>query len=935
MGATQPRRSSRRTRRFERILVLFGQGCYAQAEEQARALLAHDPEWAPAAKALGTVLGGTGRDLEAVPLLRRAVEAQPEDPELHNNLGNCLARLGYLEEAAYHLDRALALAPKRAALWSNRAQIHLKAGELAEAEAACRRALTIDPALLETQLILAQFVCPPLDSPLVAELKAVLDDTGRAPEMRARAGFVLGKIYLEAGEDASALAAYHQGNALTVPLRPTNHQDRAPVLAAAARKMTLAFFDQRRHLGLADCRQPVLILGMPRSGKSLCESLLRGHSAVYAGGESDALYQSLQADGQSAEIYRLTDTELAHAHARRALATLPGQHAERVILTLPGHVWMLGLIGLLFPAAPLVFCYREPLDLGLSAYFKHFRTGHGYAYALEKLGREIRLTEAMMDHWQRVLPNPMLRIDYETLVQEPEQTARRLCAHIGLPWEDACLDGLRQEVPYSFALGPADSLDLALPMRTDFIGVSRRFAQALMPLKTAYEKTGQELLALTEPQRVSIRAVMEQATRALEQHNPYAAVNIAGRALLALPEHPGLRRLHAIACSLIGRDTMAVELLQGLLHEQPEDVGLWVNLIRAHLRAGALDAADRLLEHPPKKQVATQIVRQLQVESAVAAQTRNSQTFALAEAGLQDHPGDPEWISLTAALCPEPKRAKQLHQDALARAPNSVRWLRYAQVLEGSERRDALWQAASCKPLSREAYSAWQQLTDCLTEVNPPLGRLHHRLADIWARYDEDALEHSFGDFGLPYQSLEAIDLPGTRPTGERLRAYQLAKHLPPGARALDIGCNHGFLLLGLAEQLASAVGFDISRTCIEVGQEVADYLGAGHIQLQPQTFDEFLANPCEPFDLVIACAVHRWIGMPLEQFGQTLTGLTRPGGLVLIESQGRRDPAKIEEDFPEKLQVVIRTGFEVVHHGSICDDGINKRGYALLKRRD
>lgn len=74
---------------------------------------------------------------------------------------------------------------------------------------------------------------------------------------------------------------------------------------------------------------------------------------------------------------------------------------------------------------------------------------------------------------------------------------------------------------------------------------------------------------------------------------------------------------------------------------------------------------------------------------------------------------------------------------------------------------------------------------------------------------------------------------------------------------------------------------------------------------------------------------------MPLEQFGQTLTGLTRPGGLVLIESQGRRDPAKIEEDFPEKLQVVIRTGFEVVHHGSICDDGINKRGYALLKRRD
>ena len=36
-------------------------------------------------------------------------------------------------------------------------------------------------------------------------------------------------------------------------------------------------------------RQPIFILGMPRSGTSLVEQILSGHSKVYAAGELDAL----------------------------------------------------------------------------------------------------------------------------------------------------------------------------------------------------------------------------------------------------------------------------------------------------------------------------------------------------------------------------------------------------------------------------------------------------------------------------------------------------------------------------------------------------------------------------------------------------------------------------------------------------------------------
>ncbi|MBS0262358.1 MAG: sulfotransferase [Planctomycetes bacterium] len=46
----------------------------------------------------------------------------------------------------------------------------------------------------------------------------------------------------------------------------------------------------------------------------------------------------------------------------------------------------------------------------------------------------------LMDHWRRVLPVPVLAIDYETMVAEPEETARRLIVWCGLEWEPACLE---------------------------------------------------------------------------------------------------------------------------------------------------------------------------------------------------------------------------------------------------------------------------------------------------------------------------------------------------------------------------------------------------------------------------------------------------------------------------------------------------------------
>jgi hypothetical protein len=46
----------------------------------------------------------------------------------------------------------------------------------------------------------------------------------------------------------------------------------------------------------------------------------------------------------------------------------------------------------------------------------------------------------VMTHWRSVLPaGVMLEVQYEEVVDDLERQARRIVAHCGLEWDDACL----------------------------------------------------------------------------------------------------------------------------------------------------------------------------------------------------------------------------------------------------------------------------------------------------------------------------------------------------------------------------------------------------------------------------------------------------------------------------------------------------------------
>ncbi len=94
---------------------------------------------------------------------------------------------------------------------------------------------------------------------------------------------------------------------------------------------------------------------------------------------------------------------------------------------MPENTLYLGFLAVMFPRAKLIHCRRDLRDVALSCWMTHFARVR-WACAMEHITSRIHEYLRVMDHWRRVLPVPVLEVDYEAMVSEPERVSRELLA---------------------------------------------------------------------------------------------------------------------------------------------------------------------------------------------------------------------------------------------------------------------------------------------------------------------------------------------------------------------------------------------------------------------------------------------------------------------------------------------------------------------------
>lgn len=418
---------------------------------------------------------------DALPLFAELHTLAPADAGVALRHGQCLARTGAPARALGVYAEALRSCPGSADLWQAQALAHEDVGDADAARECYARAHALRPDWADPVGGLLMLDRGDADAAVMEHAGSLLADGALPEAQREYLNYAVGKVHDARGEYSQAMSHWQAANRLR---RARCSAFDLAALQDRVEEATTSFdpiLFESMHAGGSPDPRPVFVVGMPRSGTTLVEQVLATHPQAHGCGELVdivAIASSIPADTGlrwPQEAARLDVSSLG-TYANRYLAVASRDlmsPVERLVDKQPYNFFHVGLIALLFPHARILWCRRDPRDIALSIYSESFSPASTFATDLDDIRHLIRAHEALMAHWQRVVPLPILEVRYESLVTDFDRQARRLVEFVGLPWDETCL----QFHSNDRAVQTLSRWQVRQPVHSRAVGRWRRYAE--------------------------------------------------------------------------------------------------------------------------------------------------------------------------------------------------------------------------------------------------------------------------------------------------------------------------------------------------------------------------------------------------------------------------------------------------------------------------
>tara|TARA_A100001035_G_scaffold88395_1_gene68857 strand:+ start:10701 stop:12704 length:2004 start_codon:yes stop_codon:yes gene_type:complete len=199
-----------------------------------------------------------------------------------------------------------------------------------------------------------------------------------------------------------------------------------------------------------DANDPIFILGLPRAGSTLIEQILASHSMVDGTLELPnilSMAQSFRGDDIYGNLGNYPKTMKSLTLEKRQElgksfiddTRIHRKNAPRFTDKMPNNFRHIGLIHLILPNAKIIDARRYPLDCCFSMFKQLFAQGQEFTYGLAEAGNYYNSYVKLMNHWNKVLPNKILRVNNEDIIDDLEGQVKRMLDFLELPFEESCI----------------------------------------------------------------------------------------------------------------------------------------------------------------------------------------------------------------------------------------------------------------------------------------------------------------------------------------------------------------------------------------------------------------------------------------------------------------------------------------------------------------
>ena len=425
--------------------ALIATGEWDEAERELRSMAADFPEDVKPLRELYKMFKDEGREQEALKTIEEAVDRAPEDPSLLLAFASDLSGALKNNEAEVMYRRVLDLEPTNPTAYLGIAfcfEVMNRTEELgalvSEVEQKGvpedavnfirafdhRRAKRFDEGLAALEKVPAD-----LESPRRAHLMAqLLEGVGRYDE---------------------AFAAYTKMNELLIAETPSA-EERAERYRTMLRDRLAATTEEwvapwRQQTNSDSRPDPVFLVGFPRSGTTLLDTMLMGHPQIEVLEEEPMLREAFEIFGTHDTLPVATDEQIASArdsYFKAAAARTPLKPGNLLVDKNPLAMNAMPVIHRMFPDARVILALRHPCDVVLSCYVTNFKLNDGMSsfVHLDTTAELYDLSFSYFERVQQLLSLPTHTVVYENVVADRDTELRNLFDFLELDWHDAVLD---------------------------------------------------------------------------------------------------------------------------------------------------------------------------------------------------------------------------------------------------------------------------------------------------------------------------------------------------------------------------------------------------------------------------------------------------------------------------------------------------------------
>ena len=465
------------------ISQILNEGKLAIAEEKCREFLKKNPTHTYAMSLLSDIADRLGHFDDTEILLKNAVKFKPDDGELRMKYALILRKKQKFKETMDQVNILCEKFPDNLSYQAHRASEVMQNGDHEKAVKLFNSILKKNPnnynvltskghalkTLGKTDQAIYCYKSAFKKKPdhgdafySLANLKTYVfseNETNRMREQLQRVDLTLkDKVYFHfalaqacevAGNFEEAFINLEKGNEIKNKQSNYSIQQMDDELQAQIDICNTLFFEGMGDGGY-ETKDPIFILGLPRAGSTLIEQILASHSMVDGTLELPnilSIAQNLRGDDISGKKGNYPKTMKSLSMEQRydlgkafiEDTRIHRKDAPRFTDKMPNNFRHIGLIHLIMPNAKIIDARRYPLDCCFSMFKQLFAQGQEFTYGLAEAASYYNSYVKLMDHWDKVLPNKILRVNNEDIVDDLEVQVRRMLEFLELPFEESCV----------------------------------------------------------------------------------------------------------------------------------------------------------------------------------------------------------------------------------------------------------------------------------------------------------------------------------------------------------------------------------------------------------------------------------------------------------------------------------------------------------------